>query len=110
MFRLRIGLVAMALIVGMAVSAPFAGAQAQSEEEDTIYSFGTVSMINNEKIVIKEIDNDTYEEVDVTYVIGPGVKVLEGTLDQVKAGDSVDIDYLEEGEARVVKIITVVKE
>jgi hypothetical protein len=79
--------------------------------EETEYSYGIVSSVSANQIVVKEINYDTDEETDVTYSIDPAVK-LEGveSLTDIAAGDMVDIDYVVKDDKKIAKIISVEKE
>jgi len=63
-------------------------------QEETEYSYGTVSNVSTNKIVVVEYDLESDEEVDVTYVINPSTKIINvNSINDISAGDSVDISY-----------------
>ncbi|MFC1576998.1 hypothetical protein ACFL3N_01525 [Candidatus Omnitrophota bacterium] len=107
MSKLNVVLIVAAVFLGMVFSAPSAYAQ---DEEDMLYTYGIVKTVAEDQIVITEIDDDTFEEIDVTYMIDPGVKVPGGSLSEMKPGDSIDIDYIVEGGNRTAKILTIAGE
>ena len=85
-------------------------------QEATDYSFGTVSDMSEDTIVIEEVsyDGDTGEETTTTveFDIAPDVE-LEGieSLTDLKPGVEVEIEYIEqEGKKKAVYIYSVVTE
>ncbi len=107
MFKLNVILIVVAVGLGMVFSVPSAYAL---DDEDLLYTYGVVKTVADDQIVITEIDSDTYEEIDVTYMIDPKVEVSGGSLGAIKPGDSIDIDYIVEGGNRTAKVLTVAEE
>lgn len=71
-----------------APAAPVAG-------EEPEYAFGTVKSVAKDQIVITEFDYDTGEEKEVAYSIDPKAEISGvSSLQDVAAGDEVDVDYL----------------
>jgi len=86
-------------------------AQVEPPAEETEYSYGTVSSISANQIVVKEYDYDSDTESDVTYEIDPAV-TLEGvaSVSEIAAGDTVDVEYIVKDNKKVAKILSVEKE
>lgn len=83
-------------------------AAAQGEEVD--YSWGIVANVSEGQIVVTEYDYDKDREADVVYSIDPNVELENAaSLKDIAAGDSVDIEYVVEGDKRVAKVIAVDK-
>ena len=81
-----------------------------NEETDveSDYTFGTVSKINKDEIVIKEFDEQSSKEIEASYKIAPDVEWENvQTANDVKAGDYVEIDYTVENGAKVASFISV---
>jgi len=85
-------------------------AQPAIGEEELEYSWGKVSSITSDQIVVKEYDYDSDTETDVTYTIDPKVTVKNiAALKDIKVGESVSIDYLVVDGKNIAKVITVEK-
>jgi len=68
--------------------------QAQ-EEEETEYSWGTVTSVSSNQIVITEYDYNSDEESDVAYTLAPYVKLDNvNSLKDIAIGDEVWVDYV----------------
>ena len=79
-------------------------------EEETEYTYGTVSSVSADQLVIKEYDYDNDQEVDITYTVGPDAKIQNAaSLKDIVAGDSVEIDYVVKDGKRIVRNISVEK-
>ena len=75
---------------------------AQEQEEELKYSWGTVSSLSSKQIVITEYDYDADEEVDVTYILDPNVKLHNvNSLKDIVIGNDVWIDYVTRGSGKV---------
>ena len=71
---------------------PSAQAPAAPEPD---YTFGVVKSVAADQIVITEFDYDTEKEVEAAYQIDPQVQLGDvASLQEIKAGDEVDIDYV----------------
>lgn len=81
-----------------------------AQEEELQYSWGRVSGLSSNQIIVKEYDYESDEEVDVSYVIDPGVKIENvNSLEEITIGDSVGIDFLARDSEKVAKVIIVEK-
>lgn len=103
-------LVVAGLVLGLLLcSVP--GISLAQEVEELEYSWGKVSSVSSEQIVVTEYDYDADKEVDVTYTLDPEVELKNvESLEDIKVGDSVEIDYVVKDGKRVAKIITTVEE
>ena len=101
--------VAAVLALGLLICSGISLAQEEAEEE-LDYSWGIVSTISSNQIVITEYDYDSDEEVNVTYTLDPKVDLKNvESLEDIKEGDSVEIDYAIKDGQKVAKIIAVEK-
>lgn len=99
--------VAAVLAFGLLICSGISLAQ---EEEELDYSWGKVSSVSSNQLVVTEYDYDSDEEVDVTYTVDPKAELKNvESLKDIKVGDSVDIEYVVIGGKKVAKIITVEK-
>ncbi len=86
------------------------GVALAQEEQETKYSWGTVSSVSPSQIVVKEYNYDVEEEVDITYTPAPDIEFENvDSLKSIAVGDSVDIEYVVKGDKRVATLITVEK-
>ena len=88
-------------------------AAAQAEElaaDETEFSFGTVKSIGDNQLVVSEYDYESNADVDVTYQV-PAETAFENVaaLKDIAVGDSVDIDFLVEGDQKKAVAVTVEK-
>lgn len=99
------------LVVLMCITV-FSSVQAFAQEEDVDYSWGTAKSVSSDQIIVTErgYDNDEYVDVEVIYSIDPAVE-LEGveSLKDIVTGDSLDIEYVIQGDKKVAKVVTVEK-
>jgi len=78
--------------------------------DETEFSYGTVKSIGTDQLVISEYDYDSDKDVEVTYSAPAGTKFENVTaLQEIKAGDAVDIDFLVKNGQKVASAITVEK-
>lgn len=100
------------LLVVLMCIAVFSSVQAFAQEEDVDYSWGTAKSVSSDQIIVTErgYDNDEYVDVEVIYSIDPAVE-LEGveSLKDIVTGDSLDIEYVIQGDKKVAKVVTVEK-
>ena len=81
-----------------------------AQEEELEYSWGRVSSLSSNQIIVKEYDYESDEEVDVTYAIDPEVKIENvNSLEEITIGDSVGIDFVVRDNEKVAKVIIVEK-
>ncbi len=81
-----------------------------AQEEEVEYSWGRVSSLSSNQIIVKEYDYESDEEVDVTYAIDPEVKIENvNSLKEITIGDSVGIDFVVKDSKKVAKVIIVEK-
>ena len=77
-------------------------------EEETEYTWGIVSSVSSDQIVISEYDYDTEKEIEVTYAITSDTELKNvDSLKDIAIGGNVDIEYVVREEKRVAKIISV---
>ena len=64
-----------------------------AEEPD--YTFGIVKSVTADQIVITEFDYDAEKEVEAAYQIDPKAQLGDvASVQEIRAGDEVDIDYV----------------
>ena len=86
------------------------GISLAQEEEEMEYSWGAVSSVSSNQIVITEYDYDSDEGTDVTYAVDPNAELKNvDSLKDIAVGDNVDIEYVVRNGKKVAKIITVEK-
>ncbi|MBU4140602.1 MAG: hypothetical protein KKA80_01760, partial [Candidatus Omnitrophica bacterium] len=86
--------IAAVLALGLLICSGISLAQEEAEE-DLGYSWGIVSSISSDRIVVIEYDYDTREDINVTYTLGPKVDLKNvESLKDIKEGDSIEIDYM----------------
>ncbi len=100
--------VAVVLALGLVFSV--SGVSLAQEEEEAEYSWGTVSSISSNQIVVSEYNYDTEENIDVVYTLDPKMELKNvNSLKDIAVGDSVDIEYAVRDDKKVAKVITVEK-
>lgn len=103
------------LLTGFFASVAFAAEQAAKSEtpkaeEETEYSYGTVSSIAGDQLVVSEYDFEKDADVNVNYAVDATTKFENVTaLTEIAAGDSVEIDYLVKDGKNVAKLVSVEK-
>jgi hypothetical protein len=81
-----------------------------AEEEELEYSWGKVSSLSSNQIIIKEYDYESDEEADVTYAIDPKVEIKNvNSLEEITVGDNVGIDFVVRNNEKVARVIIVEK-
>ncbi|PIU42466.1 MAG: hypothetical protein COS99_00005 [Candidatus Omnitrophica bacterium CG07_land_8_20_14_0_80_42_15] len=81
-----------------------------AQEEGTEYSYGTVSKMAADQIVVSEYDYDKDAEVEVTYLIDPKVELENVTaVGDIAVGDAVEIEYVAQDGKKTAKAIVVEK-
>ena len=81
-----------------------------AQEEELQYSWGRVSGLSSNQIIVKEYDYESDEEVDVTYAVDPEVKIENAnSLEEIAVGDSVGINFVVRNSEKVAKVIIVEK-
>lgn len=81
-----------------------------AQEEEVEYSWGRVSSLSSNQIIVKEYDYESDEEVDVNYAVDPEVKIENvNSLKEITIGDSVGIDFVVRDSKKVAKVIIVEK-
>ncbi len=86
------------------------GISLAQEEEETEYSWGAVSSVSSNQVVITEYDYDSDEGLEVTYTVDPNAELKNvDSLKDIAVGDNVDIEYVVRNGKKVAKIITVEK-
>lgn len=84
--------------------------EAAPATDETEFSYGTVKSVGAGQLVISEYDYDSDKDVDVTYSVPAGTKFENvASLQEVKVGDAVDIDFLVKNGQKVASAITVEK-
>ncbi len=100
---------AVVLVLGLLICSGISLAQ-EEEAEELECTWGPVSSVSSDQIVISEYDYDKDEEVDVAYAVDPNVELINvDSLESITVGDSVDIEYAVRGDQKVAKVITVEK-
>ena len=81
-----------------------------AQEEDAEYSWGTAKSVSSDQIVVMEYDYDKDEDVEVSYVVDPKVE-LKGvdSLDDIKVGDDIEVNYVTKDGKKVARVIAVEK-
>jgi len=71
----------------------------QEEEYEgdlTEYSYGTVVRVEAGNLVLSEYDIETDQDIEVSYVISDDIELENiDSMSDVKAGDDIDLDYIE---------------
>lgn len=100
----------MLLPVFMCVALFFSAAQIFAQEENMEYSWGTVKSMSSGRVTVVEYNFDSDEDVEVTYSVGPEVK-LEGVefLSGIAVDDSLDIEYIVKNNKKIAVAIAVEK-
>ena len=79
-------------------------------EEEEEYSYGTVTSISGDQLVVSEYDFETDKDVDVTYTVDAKAEFENiSKLADVKAGDSIEIDYVVRDSKKVATFVAVDK-
>lgn len=91
----------LALAVLTLVSIPAGMAQ---ESGDLDFSYGTISKITGNDIVLRSYDYEKGEEVEIAYEIDSQI-VLEdvGSVEDLHVGDDVDVEYVEVDGKKTIK-------
>jgi hypothetical protein len=98
------------MVLGLLFLVCYVSGAPLAQEEELQYSWGRVSSLSSNQIMVKEYDYESDEEVDVTYAIDRGVKIENvNSLEEIAIGDSVGIDFLVRNNERVAKVIIVEK-
>lgn len=85
-------------------------AVAQEAEELTEYAYGTIVNLNSEKLTLLEYDYNKDEDVELIYLIDPEVNLKNITaLDELKAGENVEIDFLIKNGQKIALVISLDK-
>ncbi|KJJ84283.1 secreted protein [Candidatus Omnitrophus magneticus] len=84
-------------------------------KEQKNYAYGTVAVISGDSLTLKEVtyDEETWEEKveEVAYKIAPDVEVDNvESIQKVKAGDKIDVEYIEKNGNKDIKYIYVYEE
>ena len=92
-------------------AAPAAPAAATEEAADeTEFSYGTVKSVTGSQLVVSEYDYDADKDIDVTYSVPPEAKLENvASVQEIAAGDIVDIDFVAKDGQKVASLITVEK-
>ena len=102
----RYSVVVISAVVFLLSCAP--GIVMSQGEEEIGYSWGTVSSISSGQIVVSEYDYDKQEEADVAYIIDSNTELINvDSPEDIKVGDSVDIEYAVKDNQKVAEAITV---
>ena len=83
---------------------------AQDEAKELAYTYGTVREMTETSLVVAEYDEETGGNTDVTYALEPTTEVGNAaSIRDIKVGDELDIEYVDQGGTRVAKRISVWK-
>lgn len=103
-------LVVAAVLVLVFLICYVSGVSLAQEEEEIEYTWGTVSSLTSNQIVVTEYDYDTGEDVDVTCAVDSGAELKNvDSLNNIAVGDSVEIEYVVRDGKKVVKVISLEK-
>jgi len=81
-------------------------AVSEAEDDNLMYTYGTVISVSADSIVINEYDFDSDSFKEITYALTPDVKFSNvSAMTDIVAGDSVEIYYVVEGDKKVAKTI-----
>lgn len=90
------------------IAQPFYGMVLAETEEEMEYSWGVVTDISSNRLVVSEYDYDTDEESEVSYTIDPNVELVNvNSLEEIAIGYSVEIEFVIKDNDKIAKIITV---
>lgn len=96
------------VLVAIFLAVALSGLSLAQEGEELEYSWGEVSSVSSDKIVVKEYDYETDKEIEVTYEVDPKAEFKGvGSLKDVSVGDAVEIEYSVVDSKKVAKIIDV---
>ncbi len=91
-------------------AAPEEPADAAVSADETEYAYGVVQRVADGSLVVNEYDLTAGKTVVATYGLDPKVTLTNvRSLDEIAAGDGVDIDYIVRNGARVATAISVEK-
>jgi hypothetical protein len=91
-----------------AVSVPFMAAAQEAEETST--SYGTVTQVSAEQIVVSEYNYDTDTNESVTYVLDPKVEIKNvASIKDIAVNDNVEINFLVKDGKKIAKVVSVEK-
>jgi hypothetical protein len=83
---------------------------AQEVAEETDYSFGTVKSVTGDQLVVTEYDYEADKDVDITYTVDPAAKLENvDAVANIKAGDSIEIDFISKDGKKIAKALSVEK-
>lgn len=81
---------------------------AEADEGELEYAYGIVEEISLKEIVLSEYNYDTGEELEVSYAITSDTKFVNvEKLEDISAGDNVEIDFIIKNGTNTAKIISV---
>ena len=90
MKKMVLGVATFLLLVGLVHPVVFA-----EGEEDTEYTYGTVTKIAGDQVTISEYDFEADKDVEMTYQVDPKAEFENvKSAAEVKVGDNIEIDYL----------------
>jgi hypothetical protein len=97
------------IIIFMALVLGFSG-RLRASEEPYQYTYGTVSNISAEKLVIVEYDYDQDLELEVSYLLDADTVLKNvSSLNEIPVGSNVEIDYIIKDGQRITRVITLEK-
>lgn len=87
---------------------PYDRAVAVENEDEMDYAWGTVKEVSNDTIVLTEYSYDTDVDIDVAYGVSPDTEIFNvESLDNIKIGDAVEIEYIVASGKKEAMIISV---
>lgn len=93
------------LLTGIALSA------SAQPEETAMFSYGNVVSVAVDNIVLEEYNYEQDTMAQVTYAINAETKFEDlGSVQEIKAGDEVEIEYAEAEGKRVAKVVSKAEE
>jgi hypothetical protein len=102
-------LLLIALMAAVATaSAPFMAAAQEAEETST--SYGTVTQVSTEQIVVSEYNYDTDTNESITYAFDPKVEIKNvASIKDIAVNDNVEINFLVKDGKKIAKVVSVEK-
>ncbi|MFC1624403.1 hypothetical protein ACFL28_03715 [Candidatus Omnitrophota bacterium] len=96
------------LIPLMVISLFLAFSNSSLAEEEMEYSWGIVSDISFDKLILSEYDYDTDSELEVSYSIASDIELVNvDSVEEITIGDALEIEYVIAGNKNMAKVITV---
>jgi len=80
----------------------------EQEDEELLYSWGSVQEITSSKLVTLEYDYENEQEVEIEYNIESDLELnYVDSIEEINVGDSVEVEYEEIDDKKIARIISV---